>query len=647
MRRFSRMLLSQVALTAGFVAFSVIAGTAPLAADKPVRTEKGTKLAKARDEAKPATPVILASKDALHVAARVDELIATELKKANAAVASRCSDEDFLRRVSFDIAGTSPTTQEVTLFGLDPDSRKREKLIDRLLGTDDYAQNWMRYWRDVIFMRATEMRAGIARQAFQTWLTEQLKTNTSWDAIATAMVTATGDVQEKGETALIFAQSGDAKEIAAETSRIFLGIQMQCANCHDHPTDKWKRKDFHELAAFFPRIQLINKMQTTRSFEVVSAVFPPGGMRGGPGAPGDLLRDPERLIKLLDRDGDGLISKEEGQQGPGVAMIFPRLLEFGDTNKDGKLSLEELKKIPPPMMNQRRGFPEHFMPDLQNPQSQGLKVDPAFFVNHEAPGTGLGDMERRQTLARYLTAKDNPWFARAFVNRIWGELLGEGFYMPIDDIGPERAATYPAALDTLAAGFTANGYDIRWLFRAIANSETYQRQIRPRDPSQANPPFASAMPVRLRSDQLYTALQRVLNFSDEGQFNRPFGGAAGFRGGDQSPRGQFNQLFGVDPSTTPDDVAGTIPQALLMMNGRMIGGFIRAEGQTRLAGILRKYPDNKDAVIELYLLVHAREPSAKELQVCQDHLKDVTSRSEAFEDILWSLLNSTEFQTKR
>src|SRR5262245_3217706 len=105
--------------------------------------------------------------DPVAVAARINELILDELKKAGADVAPRCSDEDFLRRVSFDIADVSPSPQEVTLFGLDPDSHKRSEAIDRLLAGPDYAENWARYWRDVVFSRATEMRSLFARRPFE------------------------------------------------------------------------------------------------------------------------------------------------------------------------------------------------------------------------------------------------------------------------------------------------------------------------------------------------------------------------------------------------------------------------------------------------------------------------------------------------
>jgi hypothetical protein len=106
-------------------------------------------------------------------------------------------------------------------------------------------------------------------------------------------------------------------------------------------------------------------------------------------------------------------------------------------------------------------------------------------------------------------------------------------------------------------------------------------------------------------------------------------------------------LFGFDPSTPPDELTGTIPQALFMMNSPFVNSLSRAGGQTRLHQLLDKFKSDDDALHELFLVVHAREPSAKELQVCRDYIAQVGNRQEAYEDVLWSLLNSTEFQTKR
>jgi len=577
-------------------------------------------------------------------ARRIDEMIADTLRQKEVSVAPRCNDEDFLRRVMFDLAGTVATSQEVTLFGIDPDSRKRANQIDRLLVSDEFSLNWARYWRDVIYSRATEMRSRIAQGPFVNWMAGQLRDQRSWDDIATALVTATGDVREKGQTALIFAHGGQPREIAAETSRIFLGIQIQCANCHDHPYDAWKREQFHQLAAFFPRVRtrrVADKMP--RSFEVVSFNRDPRTDRRQ-----RQRVNPKQLMRRFDKNGDNMISKPEVAETR-FARNFDRLLKRGDTNKDQLLSIAEIKKLPPPNNNKPgRGSAEYYMPDLENPAARGTRIDPVFFLDQleqdEQP-SGQDDLERREALSRLLTSRENPWFAKALANRIWTEMLGEGFYTQIDDLGPGRSAVYPEVLDLLADGFVASNYDIRWLFRTIANTETYQRQIRSRDPAEITPTFASAMPTRLRADQLYSAVTKVLGVNES--LKRPLGQGKGMYGQDRSPRRQFSEVFGVDPSTPQADITGTVPQALFMMNSPLINGLLQGDRATRLGRLLERYPQESDALAELYLLVLAREPSAREQTLCKQYLREVGNRREAYEDLMWSLLNSSEFLSKR
>jgi hypothetical protein len=566
------------------------------------------------------------------------------------AITSRTNDADFLRRVSLDLAGIIPTPEEATLFALDPDPDKRSAAIDRLLASSDYATNWGRYWRDVIFTRATETRPFIiqpSQRAFESWITEKLRENASWDRIASEILTATGSASEDGQTALIFAQRAEPDEVAAETARVFLGIQIQCANCHDHPTDNWKRDQFHGLAAFFPRIQLRRKGEgMLQAFEVVSLNRDAGRGRA------ELQRlqaNPEQFIRRFDRDGDQRVSREELRRGPGNGDRGRRLFDLGDTDKDGKLSAEELRRIPAPPMMEGRGALEYYMPDLNNPQSPGTQFDPVFFLGDLKPGSGLDDQERRQQLAHFITSPDNPWFANALVNRLWAQLFGEGFYMPVDDLGPERTASHPQALELLSRSFVASGYDIQWLLRTIANSETYQRQIGAPAPDDSASRATSPAPVRLRADQLFSSLTRVLGIDENAAPRRAMIGPRqpGAYRGDRSPRAQFVRLFGFDPSIPSDEVTGTVPQALFLMNSPQINGQIRARGNTRLSQLLERHTDDGAALQELFLLVHSREPSPRELEVCHDYLRQVNRRAEAFEDILWSLINSTEFQTRR
>jgi hypothetical protein len=439
-------------------------------------------------------------------------------------------------------------------------------------------------------MRATEQRSRLSQGAFETWMAAQLKDKASWDKIVTSLLTATGDVRENGETALMFAHGGQPDEIAAETSRIFLGIQIQCANCHDHPTDKWKRKDFHELAAFFPRVSVKRKYQPEEmqameamesentkkgkklkgkgklaetkiadakkrlgpiTFEVASFVPRANNMRE------EFFMSPERAIRRLDRDHDKLLSRAELERTP-AAKMFDRLLAQADENKDGKLSADEIKKARP-QDNPGKGAAEYHMPDLKDPASPGTIINPEFFLTGASPKKGLDDIDRRAMLAKYITSHQNVWFARSYVNRIWGEMFGAGFYNPIDDMGPERNAAFPQALDVLSDGFAASNYDIRWLFRAITGTAAYQRQVREGSESTGNSMlFAAAIPKKLRADQLYDSLMKVAGGEQLATGPR----ARGDRklGVNRSPRSQFDQLFGVDPSTPQDEIIGTVPQ---------------------------------------------------------------------------------------
>ena len=284
------------------------------------------------------------------------------------------------------------------------------------------------------------------------------------------------------------------------------------------------------------------------------------------------------------------------------------------------------------------------MPDLDDPTSKGTRIDPAFFVAGQKPEIGLDDEARRNLLARYVTIRDNPWFARAFVNRIWGELLGAGFTMPVDDMGPDRDIAYPEVLDALSDGFVGSGYDVRWLLRTITNSEAYQRRIRPVDPSGAGPQFAAAIPMRMRSDQLYSALTRVLGLAEgPANANRRAGGYRRPSG----PRAAFALTFGYDPSTPQADLTGTVPQALFLMNSPLVNSRVKAQGNTPLAKLLKTYSEDEDVLAELYLLVLAREPTENELTTCREYIAETGERDAAFEDIMWSLINSTEFRTKR
>jgi hypothetical protein len=502
-------------------------------------------------------------------AGEIDTLLDRELEQVKIKPALLTTDEQFLRRVMLDLTGHLPMPADVKDFVADKDPNKRAKLIDKLLDSEEYARHWARYWREVISSRLTDFIGLLTARQFEQWLTEQIQKDAKWGDITRAMITASGQLRNDGKEAngaafLLGSRRGsDATvERAAETSRIFLGIQIQCAQCHDHPSDVWKRVQFHELAAYFARLK-------------------------------------ERPLR--------------------------------ENNKLVGLELISLPKF------------EYRMPGKDDPR-QGTTMQPRFLTG-KAPGAGLSDLERRRSLADSVVDKNNPWFAAAYVNRIWGELMGQSFYQPVDDLGPQKEAVLPNVLARVAGAFRGSDYDTKALFRAVLNSKMYQRQIRPGE-ADDHLLFAAAYPARMRADSLWQSLVDVLGRmgGGPGMGARPGGGPFAFQ---QGLEGAFKAEFGFDPSMKSDEVEGSIPQALLLMNNPVINQKIQAKGTNLLARILESYPKNEDALRMVYLRALGRRPTEREQTRCLQYIGRVGNRAEAFEDILWALINSTEFQTKR
>jgi len=515
--------------------------------------------------------------------AELDSLIAAYLTKSSPDVrpAPPTSDAEFIRRVSLDVAGVPPTAEEVEAFVADGRPDKRARLIDALLADADYAQNWARYWREVIQFRATNPNAGQVRyDELEDWLAGRFRDNRPWDEIARDLITATGRVDENGAVGFGIAHQARPVEMAGEVSRVFMGVQIQCAECHNHFTDSWKREQFHEFAAFFA---------------------------------GSRVRRVEKA-------------------SPGKRAVFA-VVTTPRANYAMPLKNDPTKKVPV--------APKFFLASADSAAEVPAKLPPA---------------QLHELAASFVTGQDNPWFARAFVNRIWTVLMGEGFYEVVDDLGPERAAKGAEILFPLADQWQKGGYDIQWLFRTILNTEAYQRRVRPASSPAGDARLAANRAHRLRADQILESLDSALGLSsvaptkDKAEDKKA---AKTDKPGKQAPprqaapRAAFNSLFGVDPSIAGDEVLGTIPQALFLMNGPIVHNRTQAKGGTELGRILKDSPDDEAALEELYLLVLARRPTADETKVCAEYLTDAKDRKEAFEDIYWSLVNSTEFLSRR
>lgn len=575
-----------------------------------------------------------------HVAAEIDELLELEFAAKGVVPAPLISDEDFLRRAYFDLAGTPPTPEDLATFLPSADPAKRAALIDRLVGSPEYAENFASYWKTVIYFNATDDRARIFQSSFKTWMTEQITKQRTWDAITKDLLTAMGDVRENGATALIFAHQGAAPELAGEVSRIFLGTQIQCANCHDHPTEKWKREQFHELAAYFARTRVvINRDDGPRSFEVIAMNEFRESFANA------FFNNPALIIRMVDANGDRRISKSEAAKRPRLAEHFAELLEHCDKDMDGMLTAEELKDAPRPE-GRFNGRAEYFMPDLNDPSSQGTMILPSMFTTETADlRFGASDEARRLMLAKAITSKDNLLYAKSYVNRLWSVYLGYGFVNPIDDLSELNTVHHPAAFDLLARAFIANNYNMQWLDRTITRTRAYQRQIRPIDESAEQVLFASAIPVRLRGEQIYNALAKVYG-SDllASARNAAMGGGMMMMARD--PQDQFATLYSVDPSLPQDEIPLDIPQSLFMMNSPQVNKITNGSPNSPVTQLRNRFPNDDDFIREAYLLALSRQPTSTEMQIASVYLKNASHQGEACEDILWSLLNSTEFITR-
>lgn len=504
-------------------------------------------------------PAQTASKPA-EVARRIDQLLVKD--KTGQPLPELCDDATFLRRANMDLTGKAPDAADAFLKDTSPN--KRARLVERLLKTDAYAVNWGRYWRDVLTYHTPASGNYLRWEFFDRWMIDQVRQNRKWGEIVTAMLTAEGPNDECAPVNFLTSHFGNTVEIAATTSRVFLGVQLQCAQCHDAKSDPWKREQFHELVAFFGRA---------------------------------------KIIQHKDVDGRGTPYAIEG-----------------------------------------RGDGQYFMTHKKDP-SRLIEMTPRFLTG-EAISKEMPDAERREALARMITSPSNPWFAKAYVNRMWSMLMGWGFYPTVNDLGTNATPRHGDTLALLAKEWTATGYDMAWLFRTITATEAYQRRLQPRPDSEST--ALAVCPQRMRPEQIFEALTKTLGFDEHNKsIPAPAPSTAPAVARFTGLRNMVYQAFKVDPSLPPDEVQGTIPQALLMMNSALVNTYIAATGPTFLAETLKRNPKDDEVVAALYERTLSRRPRAEELATCRRYLAKVNNRQEAFEDIFWSLVNSTEFLTKR
>lgn len=496
---------------------------------------------------------------------RLDQVLLETARLEPADLDDVIDDEQFLRRVSLDLIGRQPTPDELATYLDDSSPDKRSAAVERLLSSVEFGANWANYWSDVIGYRVPPPELTFLDYTlFEQWLAQRINQNAPWDETVRLILTATGKVKDHPEATFVGFHEADTTRLAAETARVFLSLQIGCAQCHDHPFDEWRREQFHELAAYFVR---------------ASAKMP--------------------------------------------------------WNDSGEIEVKD------------KGKGEYEMPNVADPSKKGTMMVPAFLTGSKSE-KGKSDLDRRKELAAVIASRDNPWFAKAYVNRVWARLMGRGFYEPVDDIGAGNEPKLREVHKPLTDQFIASGFDAKSLFRTIVNSRTYQQRL-PGQSSAADKPFASGRTTKLRGDEVYQSLVTAIDLPNVTPPKMAPTKEIRFPPPPKSTRDVVSEVFGFDPSLRPEDVSRTLNQAMLLMNNSQLQAQIdsRPESGTTLSRLLAAEPDNAKVVSRLFQLVLARQPSESEARIALEHVSSVQERGAAFEDLLWSLINSAEFTTKR
>lgn len=486
--------------------------------------------------------------------------------------AGRSSDSVFLRRVYLDLVGMVPTYDETTTFLKDADPQKRTKLIDKLLADPRYAAQQAHMWDLVLFGRHPQnIDATRKRDGFKKWMSDQFAKNEPWDKITQKLLMA-----EEDGSQLFYVQYRNAPEEAATAvSRVFLGTQLQCARCHDHPFEHWTQKDFFGLAGFFVRLVVVD---------------------AGGGANNKKFKVGEKST------GDVLFAGSVKELKPGMkgAPVKPKFL--------GGAVLQE------------PATPK----DFKEPVVKGnvLPAKPAF--------------SRKEKLVEWITAKENPFFAKALANRVWGQFMGRGFVHPVDDLSEKNTPTHPELLKAIEKGLIDHKFDMKWIIREIVTSDAYQVSDLG-SATEAAPKFYERARVRpLSAEELMASL-----------------GVATGHGADwaqkaQNATSEYMLRFFGEPNDGQGHFQGSLAEHLFLNNAGQIRQLAQAK-KGNLADTILSSKDAWDAKVDrMFLSILSRTPTEVEKARFVKHLSgDAKMAPALLEEAIWVLVSCSEFRFNR
>ena len=492
----------------------------------------------------------------------IDELVIGKLRQLNIPPSPQAGDAEFHRRAYLDTLGLLPTPEETQAFLADPAADKRDRLIETLLARPEFVDFWAYKWSDLLLVSSRKLK-GPAVWSFAQWIRGAVEANVPWDQFARQVVTARGSTLENG-AANYFVLHKDPKGLNEATTVTFLGLSIGCAQCHDHPLERWTLDDYYGMANLFARVR----------------------------------------------------TKDTGVDGESVVVAA----ELGNIKHPTRTI------IPTPRPLDGTALAEN---------------DPA---------------DRREHLANWLTAKDNPYFAKALVNRVWANYMGRGLVEMVDDLRATNPPTNPELLQALADWFVREGYDVKQLVRLIMQSAAYQRSAVALPGNAADDRFYSHFLLkRLSAEVLLDALSQVTGVPTEFPDYPP--GLRALQLPDNNVVSYFLSAFGRPAREFTCECERTdesnVTQTLHLANGKTLNDKLKVP-ENRLKQWLDAGLADAPLVERLYLTALGRAPTAEETARVTAGLAEATvgltdpaqiatTRREALEDLVWAVLTSKEF----
>lgn len=543
-------------------------------------------------------------REALKLSEQIDKLVAARWAERGAKPTRPTGDGEFLRRVHLDLTGRIPRPADLLDFRDRYADHGREQWINKeLLESQEYVNHFSTTWRQLIAPQDNNQMVQFQGANIEQWLRQKFKENAHYDSMARELI-ASPYVQ--GQVTQVFFQAHNNKpeEIAAATSRLFLGVKLECAQCHDHPFARWTRKQFWEYAAFYSGVQqgrddpAKHDILITGTERIVQARFLDGTDPGW-------LKELKGSARGESKSEDVAESKGEGKTGAPNSAVKSGRDDAGAAKGEG-----------------RRG---------REPKGR-------------ARGEGRIEVEEnttREKLANWMLRSENPFFARAAVNRFWAHFFGVGLVEPVDDLSDQNPASHPELLELLAKEFVAHDYDVKYLIRAITFSKTYQMSSGAADAKdKPDPRLFSRMNLKgLTGEQLYDSI--MIATDTQGPPQQP--GMRGF-GQPNDARSEFVQRFAKQDNRT--EYHTSILQALTMMNGKIIEDATNPEKCNTLKKVIDEPLTTAQRVQAIYMAVLTRKPRPAELAHFVKYVDGGGPKKDskaALGDVFWALLNSGEF----